>query len=66
MYNYFCNWCGHRFGHHLPERDAHGILNAIPCPVCGSWDVYLDSDDGYQQAKRAQNEFEAKMLVWED
>ena len=61
MYKYFCNSCGCRFESEMPEYDADGLRNDIPCPHCGAWDIYPDTAEGSEQAIRHQTEYENKI-----
>lgn len=58
MYKYFCGSCGHKFSSELPERDDHGFLNDIPCPACGAWDVYPDTEKGHAEELNAFLEYD--------
>lgn len=66
MYNYFCNCCGHRFSDETPMLDRLGLRNDIYCPECGALDIYPDSAEGAAESRRAQTEYEATLIAWED
>lgn len=58
MHHYFCNSCGHHFASDIPERNEIGTLNDIPCPECGSWDIFPDTSSGSAAAIKEFNEYE--------
>ena len=66
MYKYFCGGCGCKFTSDQPERDSNGILNDIPCPNCGAWDIYPDTDAGRADSLRDQIEYYNKIESWTD
>lgn len=61
-YKYFCGNCGKQFSSALPERDAHGLLNDIPCPECGAHDTYPDTPAGAAASVRDQVDYENRLI----
>ncbi len=65
-YKYFCGNCGKHFASEKPERDASGLLNDIPCPECGAWDVYADTTAGATASVRDQTDYENRLSEREE
>lgn len=65
-YKYFCNCCGWRFESALPEKDEHGLDNEIPCPHCGAWDIYPDTDEARTESVRRLSDYEASQEMEDD
>ena len=53
--HYFCNDCGTKF---VSGRDDP------PCPECGSWDTYPDTEQGHDAAIEAFQRYEAELWAW--
>lgn len=66
QYIYFCDTCGFEFKDARSLKDELGVPNDISCPHCGCWDILPKSPEGAAESLANLNEYEAKLLMWDD
>lgn len=66
MYKYFCGECGHKFESDMPELDKNGLHNDIPCPACGSWNIYVDTEEGAARSVEDLTDYENSISGWNE